>query len=55
MGQPGDARLAEEECSSTRSELDGAHRGQVASDVRASGGVPAYTDYIHALRQGLIE
>jgi len=31
------------------------HRGQIASDVRASGGVPAYTDYIHAERQGLIE
>jgi uncharacterized damage-inducible protein DinB len=31
------------------------HRGQIASDVRAAGGVPAYTDYIHAVRQGLIE
>jgi uncharacterized damage-inducible protein DinB len=31
------------------------HRGQIASDVRASSGVPAYTDYIHAVRQGLIE
>jgi uncharacterized damage-inducible protein DinB len=31
------------------------HRGQIASDVRVSGGVPAYTDYIHAVRQGLIE
>ncbi len=31
------------------------HRGQIASDVRAGGGVPAYTDYIHAVRQGLIE
>ena len=31
------------------------HRGQIASDVRASGGVPAYTDYIHAVRQGLLE
>lgn len=30
------------------------HRGQIASDVRASGGTPAYTDYIHAVRQGLI-
>jgi uncharacterized damage-inducible protein DinB len=30
------------------------HRGQIASDVRASGGVPAYTDYIHAVRQGLV-
>jgi uncharacterized damage-inducible protein DinB len=31
------------------------HRGQIASDVRANGGVPAYTDYIHAVRNGLIE
>ena len=31
------------------------HRGQIAADVRASGGTPAYTDYIHAVRQGLIE
>ncbi|HWN18796.1 MAG TPA: DinB family protein [Gemmatimonadales bacterium] len=31
------------------------HRGQIASDVRGSGGVPAYTDYIHAVRQRLIE
>lgn len=31
------------------------HRGQIASDVRASGGEPAYTDYIHAVRQGLLE
>ena len=31
------------------------HRGQIASDVRASGGVPAYTDYIHGVRQGLID
>jgi uncharacterized damage-inducible protein DinB len=31
------------------------HRGQIASDVRASGQVPAYTDYIHAVRQGLID
>jgi uncharacterized damage-inducible protein DinB len=31
------------------------HRGQIASDVRASGGVPAYTDYIHGVRQGIIE
>lgn len=30
------------------------HRGQIASDVRAGGGIPAYTDYIHAVRQGLI-
>ena len=31
------------------------HRGQIASDLRAAGQVPAYTDYIHAVRQGLIE
>ena len=31
------------------------HRGQIASDVRANGGVPDYTDYIHAVRQGLME
>lgn len=31
------------------------HRGQVASQVRASGETPAYTDFIHAVRQGLIE
>jgi uncharacterized damage-inducible protein DinB len=30
------------------------HRGQIASEVRASGGEPAYTDYIHAVRQGLV-
>jgi len=27
------------------------HRGQVAAEVRASGFEPAYTDYIHAVRQ----
>jgi len=26
------------------------HRGQIASDVRAGGQQPAYTDYIHAVR-----
>jgi uncharacterized damage-inducible protein DinB len=31
------------------------HRGQIASQVRADGDQPAYTDYIHAVRQGLIE
>jgi uncharacterized damage-inducible protein DinB len=31
------------------------HRGQIASDVRANGGVPAPTDYIHAVRHRLIE
>ncbi len=30
------------------------HRGQIASDVRQAGGVPAYTDYIHAARQDLL-
>jgi uncharacterized damage-inducible protein DinB len=33
----------------------GYHRGQIAAAVRESGGEPAYTDYIHAVRQGLIE
>lgn len=31
------------------------HRGQIASAVRERGGIPAYTDFIHAVRQGLIE
>jgi uncharacterized damage-inducible protein DinB len=31
------------------------HRGQIASQVRAGGETPVYTDYIHAVRQGLIE
>ena len=31
------------------------HRGQIASDVRASGHTPAYTDFIHCVRQGFIE
>jgi uncharacterized damage-inducible protein DinB len=31
------------------------HRGQVAAEVRAAGGQPAYTDYIHAVRRGLVE
>ena len=30
------------------------HRGQIASELRASGNSPAYTDFIHATRQGLI-
>src|ERR1700722_14195426 len=29
------------------------HRGQIASQVRAGGEQPAYTDFIHAVRQGL--
>jgi uncharacterized damage-inducible protein DinB len=28
------------------------HRGQLASDMRAAGLEPAYTDFIHAVRQG---
>jgi uncharacterized damage-inducible protein DinB len=31
------------------------HRGQIAADTRASGHTPAYTDYIHARRQGFVE
>jgi uncharacterized damage-inducible protein DinB len=31
------------------------HRGQIASDLRAAGLEPAYTDYIHAVRQGFVE
>ena len=31
------------------------HRGQIASHIRAAGGEPAYTDFIHAVRQGLIK
>lgn len=31
------------------------HRGQIASAIREAGGTPAYTDYIHAVRSGLIE
>jgi uncharacterized damage-inducible protein DinB len=30
------------------------HRGQIASFMRASGDTPAYTDFIHAVRQGLM-
>ncbi len=29
----------------------GYHRGQIAADMRAHGHTPAYTDYIHAVRQ----
>jgi len=28
------------------------HRGQIASDLRSAGQTPAYTDFIHAVRQG---
>jgi uncharacterized damage-inducible protein DinB len=31
------------------------HRGQIASAIRAVGGTPANTDFIHAVRSGLIE
>lgn len=31
------------------------HRGQIASDLRVAGREPAYTDYIHAMRQRLVE
>ena len=30
------------------------HRGQIASDMRAGGKTPAYTDFIHAVRQGFV-
>ena len=30
------------------------HRGQVASELRAAGFTPAYTDFIHAVRQGFL-
>jgi len=31
------------------------HRGQIALQMRASGIEPAYTDFIHAVRQGFVE
>lgn len=31
------------------------HRGQIASDMRQNGITPAYTDFIHGVRQGLVE
>ena len=31
------------------------HRGQIASEMRARGETPTYTDFIHAVRQGLVE
>jgi uncharacterized damage-inducible protein DinB len=31
------------------------HRGQIASEMRQAGRVPAYTDFIHGVRQGLVE
>jgi uncharacterized damage-inducible protein DinB len=31
------------------------HRGQIATDMRAAGFTPALTDFVHAVRQGLVE
>jgi len=31
------------------------HRGQVASEMRSAGQTPAYTDFIHCVRQGLLD
>jgi uncharacterized damage-inducible protein DinB len=31
------------------------HRGQIAILIRASGRTPAYTDFIHSVRHGLLE
>ena len=31
------------------------HRGQIAADMRIAGLVPAYTDFIHSVRQGFVE
>jgi uncharacterized damage-inducible protein DinB len=31
------------------------HRGQIAAAVRGAGGAPAYTDFIHAVRQGVVK
>src|SRR5215467_823281 len=31
------------------------HRGQIALEMRAAGAQPAYTDFIHAVRQGFLE
>jgi len=31
------------------------HRGQIASSLRAAGLAPAYTDFIHGIRQGFVE
>jgi uncharacterized damage-inducible protein DinB len=31
------------------------HRGQIAREQRAGGSTPAFTDFIHAVRQGLVE
>ena len=31
------------------------HRGQMAREMRSNGQTPAYTDFIHCVRKGLIE
>ena len=31
------------------------HRGQIASHMRANGQTPAYTDFIHGVRQGMVK
>jgi uncharacterized damage-inducible protein DinB len=31
------------------------HRGQVAATVRTAGSVPAYTNFIHSVRQGFVK
>lgn len=31
------------------------HRGQIASHMRETGHTPAYTDFIHAIRQGFVK
>jgi len=31
------------------------HRGQIAADMRQAGHAPAYTDFIHGVRQGLVK
>jgi uncharacterized damage-inducible protein DinB len=31
------------------------HRGQIAAAVRAAGFAPAYTDFIHSIRQGFVK
>ena len=30
------------------------HRGQIAAAIRAAGSEPAYTDFIHCIRQGFV-
>lgn len=31
------------------------HRGQIATHMRANGQTPAYTDFIHGVRQGMVK